>query len=83
MLAKINGISLQALDGILIEIEVSIRSQGLTSVDIVGLPDLSIREATDRLRLSFQNSGLQFPSHHIVANLAPANVKKEGTFHHL
>ncbi|HZW49878.1 MAG TPA: magnesium chelatase domain-containing protein [Bacillota bacterium] len=79
MLAKINGISLQGLDGILIEIEVSIRSQGLPSFDIVGLPDLSIREAKDRLRLSFQNSGLQFPSHHIVVNLAPANVKKEGS----
>ncbi len=78
MLAKINGISLQALDGILIEIEVSIRSQGLPSFDIVGLPDLSIREAKDRLRLAFQNSGLQFPTHHIVVNLAPANVKKDG-----
>ncbi|MCE5197035.1 MAG: YifB family Mg chelatase-like AAA ATPase [Negativicutes bacterium] len=78
MLAKINGISLQALDGILIEIEVSVRSQGLPNFDIVGLPDLSIREAKDRLRLAFQNSGLQFPSHHIVVNLAPANVKKDG-----
>ena len=67
------------MDGILIKIEVSVRMQGLPSFDIVGLPDLSIREAKDRLRLSFQNSDLQFPSHHIVVNLAPANVKKEGS----
>ena len=78
MLAKTFGICLRGLEGILIEIEVDVLSRGLPRFDIVGLPDTSLREAKDRMRLSFENSGLSFPRHHIVANLAPANLKKEG-----
>lgn len=78
MLAKTFGICLRGLEGILIEIEVDVLNRGLPRFDIVGLPDTSLREARERMRLSFENSGLSFPRHHIVANLAPANLKKEG-----
>lgn len=78
MLAKTFGISLQALEGMMIEIEVDVLNRGLPRFDIVGLPDASIKEARDRMRLAFENSGFMYPKHHIVANLAPANTKKEG-----
>jgi magnesium chelatase family protein len=78
LLAKTVGICLQALEGVLIEIEVDVLNRGLPRFDIVGLPDTSLREARERLRVSFENAGLPYPRHHIVANLAPANIKKEG-----
>lgn len=79
LLAKTIGICLQALEGILIRIEVEVLNRGLPKFDIVGLPDTSLREARERLRVSFDNAGIPYPKHHIVANLAPANIKKEGS----
>ncbi|MEA2081875.1 MAG: YifB family Mg chelatase-like AAA ATPase, partial [Elusimicrobiota bacterium] len=53
--------------------------RGLPSMNIVGLPDTSVREARDRLRSAVRNSGFKMPSSRILINLSPANVKKEGT----
>jgi magnesium chelatase family protein len=51
----------------------------LPSVVIVGLPDVAISEAKERVRSAIKNSGYQFPNKKVIVNLAPADLKKEGT----
>ncbi len=46
---------------------------------MVGLPEISVRESKDRVRTAIKNSGYAFPMDRVVVNLAPADVKKEGT----
>lgn len=79
MLSKIKSMSLEGLNGYLIEIQSDI-SGGLPNFDIVGLPDIRVKEAKERVKASIKNSGIEFPSRKIVVNLAPADKKKEGTF---
>lgn len=79
MLSKINSMSLDGLNGYLVEIQSDV-SGGLPSFDIVGLPDIRVKEAKERVRTAIKNSGIEFPSRKIVVNLAPADKRKEGTF---
>lgn len=53
---------------------------GLPSWEIVGLPDTSVKEAKERVRIAIKNIGVEFQSRKIVVNLSPANTKKEGSF---
>lgn len=78
MLANIKSILLQGLDGYIINVQVDI-SNGMPGWEIVGLPDVSIRESKERVRAAIKNSGIEIKSRKIVINLAPANVKKEGS----
>ena len=62
--------------------EVSVETDvlnGLPSFAIVGLPDAAINEARDRVRSAIKNSGFTFPNKKVVINLAPADLKKEGS----
>ncbi|MCX8094813.1 MAG: YifB family Mg chelatase-like AAA ATPase [Caldisericia bacterium] len=61
---------------ILVEVDIS---SGLPSFTIVGLPDTSIQEAKERVRAAIKNSGFEFPVRKITVNLAPGEIKKEGT----
>ena len=78
MLSIVKTMSLHGLDGFLVEVEVDI-SSGLPYWEIVGLPDISLKESKERVRIAIKNSEEEFPSRRIVVNLAPANTKKEGT----
>ncbi len=79
MLSKIKSMSLEGLNGYLVEIQTDI-SGGIPSFDIVGLPDIRVKEAKERVKTAIKNSGMEFPSRKIVVNLSPADKKKEGTF---
>ena len=79
MLSKIKSMSLEGLNGYLVEIQTDV-SGGLPSFDIVGLPDIRVKEAKERVRTSIKNSKVEFPSRRIVVNLSPADKRKEGTF---
>lgn len=79
MLSKIKSMSLEGLNGYLVEIQSDV-SGGLPSFDIVGLPDIRVKEAKERVRAAIKNSEIEFPSRKIVVNLAPADKRKEGTF---
>lgn len=79
MLSKIKTISLHGLEGYLIEVQVDV-SAGMPSWEVVGLPDISVKEAKERVRTAIKNSGFEFQSRKIVVNMAPADVRKEGTF---
>ena len=63
--------------GIIIRVETDIR-RGIPGVDISGLAEGAVREARDRVRAAFRNSGFNFPVDRILINLAPAGLKKEG-----
>ncbi len=52
---------------------------GIPAIAMVGLPDTAINEARERIRAAFRNSGIEFPIHKVVINLAPADLKKEGS----
>ncbi len=55
----------------------------IPQVAIVGLPDTAISEAKERLRLAIKNAGFSFPQTKVVINLAPADLKKEGSSYDL
>ena len=71
--------SLEGVNGYLVEIQIDV-SGGLPSFDIVGLPDMRVKEARERVRAAIKNAGINFPNRKIVVNLAPADRRKEGTF---
>jgi magnesium chelatase family protein len=64
-------------DGIVVRVEVDIR-RGIPGVDMSGLADGAVREARERVRAAFRNSGFAFPQDRVLVNLAPAGVRKEG-----
>lgn len=70
--------SLQGLDGVLINVEVDI-SAGMPSWEITGLPDVSIRESKERVRTAIKNCGYEVLSRKYIINLSPANIRKEGS----
>ena len=78
MALKITSATHRGLDGVLISVEVDI-TRGIPSFNIVGLPDTSIKESKERVRLAIVNSGYEFPLGRITINLAPADVKKIGS----
>ncbi len=78
MLAKVHSCTVLGINGLPLEIEIDI-SDGLPAFDIIGLPDASVREAKERVRAAVRNSGFQFPYSRITVNLAPAEIKKEGS----
>lgn len=78
MLAKILSSAVIGIDAHLIEVEVDIM-QGLPTFTTVGLPEASVKESKERVKSAINNSGFIFPDDRITVNLAPANIKKEGT----
>lgn len=78
MIAKISAYTLNGLNGIPISVEVDVNN-GLPSFDIVGLADTAVKESKERIRSAIKNSGRKMPIQKITANLAPADVKKEGS----
>jgi magnesium chelatase family protein len=64
-------------EGIIIRVEADIR-RGIPGVDITGLAEGAVREAKERVRAAFRNSGFAFPQDRVLINLAPADVKKDG-----
>lgn len=78
MIAKILSSAVIGIDAYLVEVEVDI-SPGLPMVAMVGLPEASVKESRDRVKTAIVNSGYSFPDDRITVNLAPANIKKDGT----
>ena len=78
MFIKVIGMSVIGMESYPVFVEVDI-SQGLPQFATVGLPDTSVKESRDRIRAAIKNSGYRFPRNHVTVNLAPADIKKEGT----
>jgi magnesium chelatase family protein len=75
---KVFSMSVIGMESYPVFVEVDI-SQGLPQFATVGLPDASVKESRDRIKAAIKNSGYRFPRSHVTVNLAPADIKKEGT----
>ena len=82
VISQILTASVIGLDVYKILVEVDLNNS-LPSVSIVGLPDTSISEAKERVRSAIKNSGYEFPNKKVVINLAPADIKKIGSYYDL
>ena len=78
MIARVQSYALSGLEGVSVTVEADV-SRGVPAYEMVGLPDAAVKESKERVRSAVKNSALEFPAHKIIVNLAPANVKKEGT----
>jgi len=78
MLAKILSGALLGIDAYPVEVEVDI-AQGLPQFATVGLPEGAVKESKDRIKSAIKNSGYEFPTRRITVNLAPADIRKDGT----
>lgn len=81
MLQKTNGAAVQGIDAIPVTIEVSVERGA--QFCIVGLPDAAVKESYQRVLSAITQSGHNFPRAHIVINMAPADVRKEGAAYDL
>lgn len=78
MIFKVKSCALYGINGYLVDVEIDL-SNGLPGFDIVGLPDTAVKESRERVRAAVKNSEFQFPQKRITVNLAPADIKKEGS----
>lgn len=78
MIVKIISSTVIGIDSYPVDVEVDI-SPGLPQFSTVGLPDAAVKESKDRIKAAIKNSGYRFPRNHVTVNLAPADIKKEGT----
>jgi len=78
LLSKVLSSAVLGVDAYTVEVEVDIR-RGLPSFTTVGLPEAAVKESKDRVKSAINNSGYRFPDDRITVNLAPADIKKEGT----
>ena len=78
MLSILNSLTLIGIQGYQIQVQVDV-SNGMPKWEIVGLPDASIKESKERVKTAIKNSGYELRSKKILINLAPAEIKKEGS----
>jgi magnesium chelatase family protein len=78
MLACITTAAVLGLEGRLVEVQLDLAHQGLPNFFLVGLPNTAVKEARERVRAAIKNSGFVYPLRRITANLAPAELPKQG-----
>lgn len=78
MLSTVFSAGLFGIDGYIVTIECNSQSR-IPSLELVGLPDLAVKEAKERVRTACENSGFRFPAMELTLNLAPADRRKEGS----
>jgi len=79
MLSKLHSASIFGTEAYILEIEVCCTG-GLPSTSIVGLPDTAIKESKERVRSAIKSCGYEYPKGRVTINLAPADIRKEGSF---
>ena len=80
MFAKINSLGLFGLNAFNVDVEIEI-SRGIPAFDIVGLPDLVVKESRERIKASMRCCNIEFPVAKVMVNLAPAGTRKSGSVH--
>jgi magnesium chelatase family protein len=78
MAIKLNSATFTGINGNMVNVEVDVTC-GLPNFNIVGLADMSVKESKERVRSALINSGFEFPNSRITVNLAPGDLKKEGS----
>lgn len=79
MISRILSSAVLGVDAYIVDVEVDI-AMGLPQFTTVGLPDGAVRESKERVRSSIKNCGFDFPARRITVNLAPADIKKDGSY---
>ena len=82
MLSKIQSLGCQGVGGYGVSVECYV-TNGLPGFEIVGLPDVAVKEARERVRAAIKNNGMKFPVSRLTVNLAPADKRKVGTLYDL
>lgn len=83
MLAKVTSAATVGLNATPVKVEVDIEKRGFPAFTIVGLPDKAVEESRERVRSAIVNTKADFPNYRITVNLAPADLKKEGSYYDL
>ncbi|GHS90497.1 ATP-dependent protease [Planctomycetales bacterium] len=83
MVAKLYSVAITGIDAEIIEVELDAKPAGTLSYKIIGLPDSGVREAMERVQSAIRNCGYDYPRGRVVANLAPAEIRKEGALYDL
>ncbi len=78
MLSTVFSAGLFGIDGYLVSVECNAQ-RGMPRFELVGLPDLAVKEAKERVRTACNNTGYGFPTSKLIVNLAPADRRKEGS----
>ncbi len=80
MLFKAFSAAVFGIDAFLVEVEVDVGSGWMNEFNVVGLPDVAVKESRERIRAALKNCGFDFPSPQgVTVNLAPADIRKEGS----
>jgi magnesium chelatase family protein len=77
MVARLLSVAVLGIEARLIEVQCDV-SGGLPQFHVVGLPEKEVTESRERIRSAIKNAGLPFPAGRVTANLAPADLRKEG-----
>ncbi|WP_369397319.1 magnesium chelatase domain-containing protein [Syntrophomonas palmitatica] len=78
MLASLNTLVINGIYAQPVKVEVDLQT-GLPAFELVGLAQAALKEARERVKSAIKNSGYEFPNRKIIVNLAPADLKKEGS----
>ncbi|MDP6038117.1 MAG: YifB family Mg chelatase-like AAA ATPase, partial [Candidatus Latescibacteria bacterium] len=78
MTSRVLGCATLGIDAYIVYIEADISSQ-IPAFSVVGLPDSAVKESRDRVMAAIKNAGRSFPNNRITVNLAPADIRKEGS----
>lgn len=78
MLGRAKSVVITGIDGHIVEVEAHVAA-GIPSFNVVGIPDLAVREAKERVRAALQVCGISLPAKRITLNLTPASLHKSGT----
>jgi magnesium chelatase family protein len=83
MISRILSAALIGIDAYIVEVESTLEGKTLPGFAMVGLPDSAVKESRERVQSSIRNSGYEFPVRKITINLAPADIRKEGSAYDL
>jgi len=78
LLSRVVSAGVLGIEAYRVDVEVDV-ARALPAFNVVGLPDGAVKESRDRVRAALKNSGYAFPQLKVTVNLAPADVKKEGS----
>src|SRR5262245_38674692 len=80
MLFKTLSAAVFGIDAYLVEVEVDVGSGRMGDFNVVGLPDIAVKESRERIKAALKNCGFEFPyPQSVTINLAPADIRKEGS----
>ncbi len=80
MLFKAHSAAVYGIDAYLVEVEVDVGSGHMGDFNVVGLPDIAVKESRERIKAALKNCGFEFPApQSVTVNLAPADIRKEGS----